>query len=84
MSPTSKKKKETTQTFLLESKAAHGLQHKLNTKPQSVAANLFLVTHLADHRGSGPQPRSLDALVGTLSSKADEELVAMDGFPGFW
>lgn len=62
----------------------HMFQHKARTEPQNTAANLFLVTHLADHCGSGSQSGSLYALVGSLSSKASEELVTMDGFPSFW
>lgn len=48
-----------------------------------MAANLILVSHLADHRGYGPQSCSLYALVGSFPSKPDEELVTMDGFPSF-
>lgn len=48
-----------------------------------MAANFTAVSYLAHHCGFGPQSGSLYALVGAFSSKANEELVTMDGFPCF-
>lgn len=48
-----------------------------------MAANLISESYLTDHSGFGPQSCSLYALIGPFTSEADEELVTMDGFPGF-
>lgn len=60
-------------TFMLGSKLTHTVTQ----------TNRIPVSYLADHSGFGPQSCSLYALVGPFPSEANEELVTMDGFPGF-
>lgn len=71
-----------TDMHTLGSKLTHTVT---NSSPQywCMVANLIPVSHLADHSGFGPQSCSLYTLVGSLPSKPNEELVTMDGFPGF-
>lgn len=69
--------------ILMGSKLTHNVRQTDEPQHQCMAANFIAFPYLADHSGFDPQSGSLYALVGPFSSKANEKLVTMDGFPCF-